>query len=140
MRRGIGQLLSIVILVIIVLGASAIIYVNFSRLIVEQGRDLDVGIGFLELRSISSQSSTLNLFRIVVLNTGNIPVSRLVIKLGDTVLYDNSTVDLKPGQSIKLNIKLSGSYNPGEKYVVSVKYYSSAGDMGMKQGSVTVEP
>ncbi len=40
MRRGVSQLLSIVILVIIVLGASAIIYVNFSRLIVEQERDL----------------------------------------------------------------------------------------------------
>jgi len=96
-----------------------------------------VTIGDEEERPTSSE---LNLLLIGLYNTGNIPISRVIIKLGNTTIYDNSSANLEPGSSMKLRFELSGAYSIGETYTIFIEYHSPNGDLEIKQYEVEVEP
>jgi len=95
-----------------------------------------VSIGYEEA---NPSLNALILFRAEISNSGNIPVRRLTIKLGNTVIYDKS-LDLEPGNSISIDLRLSGNYEAGESYTVFITFYSPSGDYKMKQYLITAEP
>jgi len=132
--RGVSQLLGVVVLIIIVFAVSVVIYVNFSTQLVARGKQLDIEVGVLKLKKLNA----ICLLKIQIYNVGNVVVESIAIKLGDTLLYENNSVNLNPGCSLSLNLKVPGC-NVGSEYIVFIEFSSPDGSSKTKQYEIIAE-